>query len=166
MKSKLLNVFMPMVLVLAMGSCSHYSNEEIVTADKSLITNYEYSTEETQLLQMINDYRVSNGLNALITINHISYKSMEHNDYMITKNVVNHDFFAERAQNLMDVLGAYKVGENVAYNFSCPTNVLNAWLNSPTHKANLDGNYTHFGLSISINPITGKKYYTNMFIKK
>ena len=166
MKSKLLKVLVSMVLVLTMGSCSHYSDEEIVTADKSLITNYNYSTEEAQLLQMINDYRVSHGMNALIIINHISYKSMEHNDYMIIQNQVNHDYFAERAQNLMDVLGAYKVGENVAYNFSCPTNVLNAWLNSPTHKTNLDGDYTNFGLSISINPITGKKYYTNMFIKK
>lgn len=166
MKSKLLKVLVPMALVLAMGSCSHYSNEEIVTANKTLITNYDYSTEEIQLLQMINDYRVSNGRNALIIINHISYKSKEHNDYMIANNVVNHDYFTERAQNLIDVLGAYKVGENIAYNFSCPTTVFNAWLNSPIHKANLDGDYTHFGLSISISSVSGKKYYTNMFIKK
>lgn len=154
-----------MVLVFAMSSCSKSSNDEAVV-DKTIVTNFDYSAEEVQLTQMINDYRVSHGKSALQIINHISYKSLEHNDYMIDHNVVNHDFFNERAQNLIDVLGAYRVGENVAYNFSCPTTVLNAWLNSPEHKANLDGDYTHFGLSISVNPTTGKKYYTNMFIKK
>ncbi len=154
-----------MVLVFAMNSCSKSSNDEEVV-NKTIVTNFNYSAEETQLAQMINDYRVSHGKNALQIINHISYKSFEHNDYMIEHNILSHDLFDERAQNLMNVLGAYKVGENVAYNFTCPTAVLNAWLNSPNHKANLDGDYTHFGLSISICPNSGIKFYTNMFIKK
>jgi uncharacterized protein YkwD len=85
---------------------------------------------------------------------------------MIEKNVVNHDFFNERSSNIIEVLGAVKVAENVAYNFNNANTVLQAWLDSPSHKANLDGEYTHVGISISVNATNGKKYYTNMFMRK
>ena len=166
MKAKLLRLFMPIALVLTLVSCSTDSKEDKTSSNNALVTNYDYSTEELQLAQKINDYRVSQGLNTLEIVNHISFKSEEHNEYMIDNNVVNHDYFSERAENIIEVLGAVKVGENIAYNFSTPNAAMYAWLNSPGHKANLDGDYTHFGVSIKINPANGKKYYTNMFMKK
>jgi len=165
MRAKLLRFFAPIALVFTMISCSTDEKQE-ASADMTLITKYDYSQDELKLAQIINDYRVSHGLNTLEIVNHISYKSLEHNEYMIENNVVNHDYFNERAENIIEVLGAVKVGENIAYNFSTPNAALYAWLNSPGHKANLDGDYTHFGISITINPTNGKKYYTNMFMKK
>ncbi len=165
MKAKLLRLFVPIALVFTMVSCSTDSKEN-ASVDSTLVTNYDYSQDELKLAQLINEYRVSQGLNTLEIVNHISYKSLEHNDYMIDNNVVNHDFFDQRAENIIEVLGATKVGENIAYNYSTPNAALYAWLNSPAHKANLNGDYTHFGISISVNPTNGKKYYTNMFMKK
>jgi len=165
MKAKLLRVFMPMVLVFTLFSCSPESKQED-SFDSTLITNYDYSQEELKLGELINEYRVSQGLNALEIVNHISYKSQEHNEYMIDNNVVNHDYFEQRSNNIIHVLGAVKVGENIAFNFSTPNSALNAWINSPGHKANIEGSYTHFGVSITVNPETGKKYYTNIFMKK
>ena len=165
MKAKLLKMFLPIALVFTMASCSNNSKED-AAVNNTLVTKYDYSQDELKLVQIINDYRVNHGLNALEIVNHISFKSLEHNDYMIDNNVVNHDFFDQRAENIIEVLGATKVGENIAYNFSTPNAALYAWLNSPGHKANLDGDYTHFGISITVNPINGKKYYTNMFMKK
>ena len=156
---------MPIVLVFSMMSCSSDSSNDL-SSDSQIVTEYNYSDDENKLAQVINEYRVSQGLNALTIINHISYKSEEHNEYMILNNVVNHDYFNDRANNIIEVLNAVKVGENIAYNFSTPAAALYAWLNSPGHKANLDGDYTHFGISITVNPETGKKYYTNMFMKK
>ena len=155
----------PLVFVFTMISCSPSSNDE-VAVDEKLVTNYDYSSDETELARLINEYRVSIGLNELQIINHISYKSEEHNEYMIANNVVDHAYFQDRSDNIIRVLGAVSVDENVAYNFSTPQSVLNAWLNSPSHKANIEGNHTHFGISISVNPTNGKKYYTNIFIKK
>ncbi len=43
--------------------------------------------------------------------------------------------------------------------------VVEAWLNSAGHKANIEGNYTHFGIAIRENPVNGKKYFTNIFAK-
>ena len=164
MKANLLRLFVPFILVLTLVSCSKDSQDE--SENLELITNYDYNAEEIDLANRINNYRESVGKNRLELINHISYKSLEHNEYMIENNVVNHDYFDSRANNIMQVLGAVRVGENIAYNFSTPNSALNAWLNSPGHKDNLDGDYTHFGISITINPTNGKRYYTNIFMKK
>lgn len=136
------------------------------TADTPVIvTNYDYSPVELETMTLINNYRVSIGLNALEKINHISYKSEEHDEYMITNNVVNHDDFDSRASNLIKVLGAKKVSENIAYNYNSAKGAFDAWLKSESHKENIEGDFTHFGISIRENPINGKKYYTNMFVK-
>lgn len=156
---------MPMILVFTMVSCSSDSSEND-SASSQVVTEYNYSEDEMKLVQVINDYRVSQGLSSLAVINHISHKSEEHNVYMIENEVVNHDYFDQRARNIKSVLGAVTVGENIAYNFSTPNAALHAWLNSPGHKENIEGDYTHFGVSISIDPNTGNKYYTNMFMKK
>lgn len=166
MKAKLLVLLMSLTLTFSMTSCSSYDSEENSVSNVKVVNTYSSSSDEIALAQIINNYRVSKGLNSLETINHISYKSQEHNFYMIEKNVVNHDYFQQRSNNIIQVLGAVRVGENIAYNFSTPNSALNAWLNSPGHKANLEGDYTHFGISISIDPETGKKYYTNIFMKK
>jgi len=155
-----------MALVFTMMSCSSDSNEDLTLPQATLVQDYDYRADELELADLINEHRVSLGLNPLQTINHISYKSEEHNEYMIVNNKVNHDLFASRSQNIMQVLGAVKVNENVAYNYSTPSSVLNAWLHSTGHKANIEGQFTHFGISIRENPETGKKYYTNIFIKK
>lgn len=166
MKTNLLTSLLILVCSFTTISCSNDSEDLVDDSNAQLVTDYTYSADETHLVDLINNYRVSQGKNTLSIINHISYKSQEHNLYMIEKNVVNHDYFEERSNNIIQVLGAIKVGENLAYNFSAPETVLNAWLLSSGHKANLDGDYTHVGISITIDPVTGKKYYTNMFMKK
>ncbi len=156
---------LPLAIVFTMVSCSSDSSEASST-DNKLVTSYNYNEAELKLVTLINNYRTSIGLNTLQVINHISYKSQEHNIYMIDNNVVNHDYFQQRSNNLIQVLGAEKVGENIAYNYQTAESAISAWLNSPGHKANIEGDYTHLGISITVDETTGKKYYTNMFIKK
>ncbi len=155
---------LPLAIVFTMVSCS--SDSEGTSTDKQVVTTYNYNETESKLVVLINDYRQSLGLNTLEVINHISYKSEEHNYYMIDNNVFNHDYFQQRSDNLIRVLGAEKVGENIAYNYLTAESAFAAWLNSPAHKANIEGDYTHLGISVTVNPDTGRKYYTNMLIKK
>jgi len=165
MKAKMLRALLPLAIVFTMVSCSSDSSEDLKTDSKVIVT-YDYNDTEAKLVTLINDYRVSQGLNSLQVVNHISYKSQEHNEYMIDNNVVNHDYFEQRSNNIIHVLGAVRVGENIAYNYPTPEAAMQAWENSPGHKANLLGDYTHFGISVTVDPVTGKKYYTNMFMKK
>lgn len=167
MKKNVLVLFALLFTSLTFISCSSDSSEATTSNSTTTETakSYNHTQTEVQLLDLINDYRVGKGLNPLQIIEHISYKSSEHNVYMIETNSVNHDGFDERKTNLQNVLGAYKVGENVAYGFSTPQAALTAWINSDGHRANLEGNYSHFGLSISQDE-NGRFYYTNIFIKK
>jgi uncharacterized protein YkwD len=165
MKAKMFRALLPLAIVFTMVSCSSDESDS-TTASAKLVTEYNYNETELRLVQLINDYRQSLGLNPLEVINHISYKSEGHNEYMIEKQAVSHDYFQERSTNLIQVLGAERVAENVAYNYNTPESAFAAWKNSPGHRANMEGDYTHFGISVTIDSETGRKFYTNMFIKK
>lgn len=151
--------------LLTLTSCTSDSENVINSNTIETEKNYSHSVVELELLDEINTYRVSQGLNPLQIIEHISFKSSEHNEYMISVKNVSHNGFNERIANLKLVLGAARVGENVAYGYSTAISTINAWIKSESHHANLVGDYTHFGVSIK-KDADGKKYYTNMFIKK
>lgn len=165
---KMMYAMMFVVIFITMNSCSAdnaEATEENNTTTQTLITNYTYNDSEIETMKLINDYRVSIGLNKLEKINHVSFKCQEHNAYMIANNVVDHNDFTSRSNNIMSVLSAKKVGENVAYNYKTSEAAVKAWLESPGHKENIEGDYTHFGLSVTTDSKTGKKYYTNIFVK-
>jgi uncharacterized protein YkwD len=165
MKAKLLRVLLLVAIVYTMNSCSADSSENPTTqASAEKVITFTYNSTELETMALINAYRTSIGLSELKPIGHISYKSEEHDNYMITNKVVNHDDFVSRSENIMKVLGAKSVAENIAYNYNSPQGALDAWLKSPGHKSNIEGNYTHFGLAIRVNE-EGKKYYTNIFAK-
>jgi uncharacterized protein YkwD len=165
MKAKMFRALLPLAIVFTMVSCSSDSSEGN-SIETKVVTAYNYNEVELKLVTLINNHRASMGLNTLEVINHISFKSEEHNIYMIATKAVNHDYFQQRANNLVQVLGADRVGENIAYNYQTAESAMAAWLNSPAHKANIEGDYTHLGISVSVDEATGKKYYTNMFMKK
>ena len=166
MKAKLLNVLLLVAIVYSMNSCSSNDSESSVAAatNPQKFVEYTYSPSELETMNLINNYRVSLGLNSLQQINYISHKSEGHDNYMIANNVVNHNDFVARSEDIMKVVGAKTVSENIAYNYNTPQGAFEAWLNSPSHKGNIVGNFTHFGIAIRLNA-DGKKYYTNIFVK-
>jgi uncharacterized protein YkwD len=146
-------------------SCSTEDSSKETEAKSPIVTVYDYSPLEIETMTLINNYRVSIGLNALERINHVSFKSEEHDNYMIANNVVNHDAFVERSNNIIKSLGALRVSENIAYNYNSAKGAFDAWMNSKSHRENIEGDFSHFGLSIRENPVNGRKYYTNIFVK-
>jgi uncharacterized protein YkwD len=165
MKAKLLRVLLLLAIIFTLNSCSSDSSEAAPSeSSNQKVMNYTYNSSELEAMNIINKYRESVGLLPLQQINHVSFKSEEHDDYMINNNVVNHNNFVERSENIISVLRAKRVGENVAYNYNTPQSAVTAWLNSPSHKENIVGDYTHFGIAIKTNA-QGKKYYTNIFVK-
>ena len=133
--------------------------------DGTIEYNYEYSDEELELMEIINNYRDSLGLNKLIVNDYISLKCESHNHYMIKTNNIQHDYFVNRADSIKIFLDTDNVGENIGYNYKSNEGVFNAWLKSEGHHKQIIGNYHIFGLSIRIDSKTKKKYYTNIFTK-
>jgi uncharacterized protein YkwD len=164
MKINLLRTLLIVSVICTLNSCSSDESTSSTDVSSLKVAEYTYTATELQTMVLINNYRVSIGLNPLEKINHMSYKSEEHDNYMIANNVVNHNDFVARSENIMKVLGAKTVSENIAYNYSTPESALNAWLASPGHKENIEGDFTHFGISIREN-LNGRKYYTNIFAK-
>lgn len=166
MKTTLLRVVLLLTAIYTMNSCSSDESEDTVAdASSQKVVNYTYNTLELNTMDLINKHRISVGLKPLEKINHMSFKSEEHDNYMIANNVVNHNDFVARSENIIKTLGAKTVSENIAYNYNTPESVLKAWLASPSHKANIEGDHTHFGIAIKENPANGRKYYTNIFAK-
>ena len=165
MKTTLSKIVLLALVSISIVSCSKDQAASVPVDLSQVNAKYSYTTEETQVMTLVNNYRISMGLNKLEKIDYISIKSEEHDNYMIATGAVNHNYFQDRYENLVQVIGAKNVSENLAYNYTSPESVVNAWLNSSGHKANIVGDFTHFGISIRTNS-EGKKYYTNIFVKK
>ncbi|WPR70455.1 CAP domain-containing protein [Flavobacterium sp. NG2] len=157
-------------LAYVITSCSTnaLNDTEVLFNDENTLQRniiYNYTQTELETLNVINEYRKSLGLTTLQKINYISTKSAEHDDYMISMNVVSHDNFIVRSEDIKNVLGAETVAENIAWNFNSAESVVAAWLKSESHKKKIMGNFTHFGIAIKADPTTGKNYITNIFAK-
>ena len=120
---------------------------------------------EVEILELINNYRISTDLAPLNNLNIIKSVAFTHTDYMVSVNQVNHDNFYKRKTSLVQNASATKVSENVAYAYSSAQSVVQAWLNSPSHKATIEGDFTDFDISAEKNS-EGKWYFTNIFIKR
>ena len=154
-----------LLALLSLSSCSTDAIEE----DKieALSNSYVPQTKaiEIEILELINAHRINLGLNTLNDMSTIKAQAYGHTDYMIENEEVSHANFYQRKNNLINQAGAVSVAENVAYAFSTPQSVVNAWLNSEGHKNVIEGDYTDFDISAEMDE-NGKWYYTNIFIKK
>lgn len=72
MKKSFQTIFL-LAVVYIFGSCSSDSVESTNTAKSELVKEYNYNASELEVLQLINKYRVSIGLNSLKTVNHIYF---------------------------------------------------------------------------------------------
>lgn len=125
----------------------------------------EYKSIDYEIIEIINNYRVSIGLNTLGLINKVSEEALSHNAYMVNQGKPSHDFFYLRSQNLKNSINAIKVSENVGFGFTNAQSIVNAWLNSEEHKQNIiNPEFTNFGISTKQDE-NGKNYFTNIYVK-
>ncbi|WP_372756666.1 CAP domain-containing protein [Mariniflexile sp.] len=158
---------LPLLALLAFlsFSCTTDNLDDYSNDIELSLTIPETKTIELQILDLINEHRESLGLNALSDMALVKSVAFTHTDYMVDKNEVSHANFYKRSDYLKANTGATKVSENVAYGYSSAESVVNAWLKSEGHRANIEGDYTNFDLAAEQNE-QGKWYYTNIFIKK
>lgn len=160
---KLLPIMVFMAVLSLSCSTEEFPDETIESA--ALINSPAAKTIEIEILELINNHRIGLGLNPLNSLNIIKSVAFTHTDYMVVINQVNHDNFFQRKNSLIQNAGAVTVSENVAYGYSTAQAVVNAWMNSDGHRANIEGNYTDFDISAEQNS-EGRWYYTNIFINK
>ena len=132
-----------------------------IPSKDSTVTDYE-----KQVIELVNKERAKNGLKALTydwQLGRVArYKSqdMKDNGYFSHTSPV----YGSPFQMMKSFGISYKTaGENIARGQATPSQVVNAWMNSSGHRANiLNGSFTHIGVGYVANG----KYWTQMFIGK
>jgi len=154
----LLSVFLCLLIACEKENLSN----EVVINDVEM----HYDTIELELTKLVNNYRSQKDLPKLEVLNLISIEAESHSLYMLNNEVLSHDNFEIRTQNLIDKTGAKNVAENVAFGYQSAESLLEGWLKSPDHCKNIEARYfTHFGVSAKINE-DGNYYVTQIFIER
>lgn len=142
----------------------------IYPGQKVTIPNYDaIKNVENQVITLTNQERAKNGLKPLTANWELSrvarYKAMDMRD----KNYFSHTSPTYGSPfTMMKNFGiAYRAaGENIAAGQTTPQEVVNAWMNSPGHRANiLSTTYTQIGVGYASGG-SERYYWVQMFISK
>jgi len=151
-------------VVLVLFVCSLVSCTKESVSDTSIIEAENAKEIETELLSLVNEYRISLGKTAL-EFNEVAYEyANEHTAYMISKDAINHDNFSSRASKISLQLNAVFVAENVARNYNNAEGAFQGWLDSTSHKKTMEGDFSHTAVSVKINN-EGELYFTQIFFR-
>lgn len=125
-------------------------------------------TLETQVITLVNKERAARGLTMLKTNWELSRVARYKSQDMINKNYFGHTSPTYGTPfQMMESFGLRfsAAGENIAYGQRTPQEVMNAWMNSPGHRANiLSAVYTQIGVGAA-KASNGTLYWTQEFIK-
>lgn len=148
------------LFILTFTACSSSETEEF----SQLYTENSTSNLEQEILALVNDYRKSQGLNTLEFSSYAYTYAEAHTEEMIAKGEINHDDFDQRSSNLAVEAHANYVSENVGRNFTTAKGIVNAWINSPTHRKVMEGDFIASAVSAQVDD-SGVIYYTQIFFK-
>jgi len=154
--------------IITLISCSKenaISENEQQAKSVNLSNSITYTSMESEILDDINNYREGVGMQALSRADEVTYQADDHTVYMTSNEVVNHDNFNVRYDNLVSGVGAKAVAENVAFGYGNADAVVKAWIDSEGHRINIEGDFTHFGISVDKDK-NGKNYFTNIFMRR
>jgi uncharacterized protein YkwD len=120
-------------------SCPPETETEVQLTSESY--TYEFNEEELELLSKINTHRAEMNLNALTINTFIANVGLDHNLFMMEHNVVSQHNFHQRSQFIKNTLEVTNVAEIIAYNYASVNVAIKAWLQSDSHKENLEGDF-------------------------
>ncbi|SHI22268.1 uncharacterized protein, YkwD family [Sporobacter termitidis DSM 10068] len=135
------------------------SGDKTAASDKTDNKSYEQ-----QVVDLVNEQRAANGLSALTLSEKLSDAARAKSQDMHDKNYFSHTSPTYGSPfDMLKTFGiSYKAaGENIAMGQATPEEVVNAWMNSPGHRANiLNSAYTQIGVGY----VADGSYWTQLFI--
>lgn len=143
-----------------------YITQIFVKIDPKAIITLDDEAEkilQEEIVELVNQHRATLGLNPLIISDVIAEQSRIHSIGMASGKVrFSHDGFNKRSESIRKQLGGIGFAENVAYGQTTAESVVEGWLNSPGHRKNIEGNFTHIGVGIA-QAKDRSLYYTQIF---
>jgi len=141
-------------------------NTNINTGTSTKTVSTELTADEKEVFNLINNQRTAAGLSPLVIDDELQNVAR-----IKAKDMVDSSYFSHTSPtygspfDMMKNFGiSYKTaGENIAGN-SSNSGAVNAWMNSPGHKANiLNNSFNYTGVGVVSSPKYGK-IYVQMFI--
>lgn len=145
------------------GSTNSGSTNNGSTNSGSTTTQSNFATK---VLELVNAERAKQGLNALQLDASVSKVAQTKAQDMSSNNYFSHT--SPTYGSPFDMLKQFGVsyssaGENIAQGYTTPEAVVQGWMNSAGHRANiLNAKFTHMGIGYS----TSGNYWAQMFIGK
>jgi uncharacterized protein YkwD len=103
-----------------------------------------------ELLKLHNIARARNGLPALVRDARLDKAAQKYAVVMAERMLLSHTIGGTFTERLRKEGYRYSsAGENIAAGQQTPTAAVNAWMNSPGHRQNLLGSYSHVGLGVA-----------------
>jgi uncharacterized protein YkwD len=124
---------------------------------------------ERAIHHRINQYRSRNGLAPLRLDERLSQMARVHSEAMAARRVeFGHQDFERRRKAVQKMMEYSDIAENVAYSGGLQRPAQQAaevWLNSGSHRANIEGQYDTTGIGVALSP-NGRYYFTQIFVKR
>ena len=143
--------YLPISLIVGLGV---FVNSLLPTVGNVLGANTDLSG--TSLLSSTNERRVADNEQPLGLNDELMQAAQAKADDMVARDYWSHDTpDGKQPWNFITAAGYnyQAAGENLAYGFTSASAVLNGWMNSPEHRANiLDANYQDVGFGIASSP--------------
>lgn len=128
-----------------------------------------YGNLEQEIIRLVNQERVRRNLNPLQENWEVSRVARIKAQDMIDNNYFSHNspIYGSPFQMLRDFGIRYtEAAENIAYGNLTAQQVMNQWMNSSGHKANiLNPNFTTIGVGVARTSPNGPYYFVQMFIR-
>lgn len=128
-----------------------------------------YRTLEREIIRLVNQERQNQGLPALTEDWEISRVARFKSQDMIDNNYFSHNspIYGTPFQMLKSFGIRYtSAGENIAYGQRTAQQVMNTWMASSGHRANiLNSNYNKIGVGVARDPKSGQLYFTQIFVR-
>lgn len=124
---------------------------------------------EKEVLSLVNSVRAENGLSALSWAEDVANVARAHSSDMITRGFFSHtnpDGLSPFDRLRNNGISYRTAAENIAYGQRSASEVMNSWMNSSGHRANiLNKNVTEIGVG-AVKAQNGTIYWTQMFISR
>jgi uncharacterized YkwD family protein len=137
------------------------------TSSVPVSNNGNYSQFQNEVVRLVNKERAANGLKALTVNSQVTKSATLKSEDMAKLNYFDHTSPTYGSPfDMMKKLGiTYRAaGENIAMGQKSPEQVMQGWMNSPGHRANiLNASFTQIGVGIAKNA-QGQYVWTQQFI--
>jgi len=153
-------------VILTSTSCESNNTTllELTKEEREALIAKNNANLTAEVFAEVNAYRSLQNLRELINNDDLLVVGIQHNELQIREDSISHKFALSRFCSIIQNTPIKSFAENTAFGFDSAQSVVEALLNSPNHKRNIEGDFDAMATSVVANT-DGVLFYTQIFIK-